>query len=50
MDIEIPFWDESENLARARYLDYKFLKIPNAENLIRELNSSLSELPLKDLL
>ena len=50
MDIEITFWDESENLARAGYFDYTFLKIPNAENLIQELNSPLSELSLKKLL
>ena len=50
MDIQIRFWNESENLVSTRYFYSKFLKRPNAENLVSELNSSLSELPVKNML
>ena len=45
IDIQIRFWDESENLFSSRYFDSKFLKRLNAENLVSELNISLSDLP-----
>ena len=45
VDIQIRFWDESENLFNSRYFDSKFLKRPNLENLVSELNISLSDLP-----
>ena len=50
MDIQIRFWVESENLVSTRYFDSKFLKRPNLEHLASELNSFLSELPLKNML
>lgn len=50
MDIQIRFWNESTGLAETRYLDSKFLKRPNAENLTTELNNALGELPTKNML
>ena len=50
MDIQIRFWNESENVVSTRYLDSRFIKRPNAENLVTELNDSLSEFCLKNMI
>ena len=49
MEIQIRFLDESDNIVSARYFDSKFLKRPNAEKFVSELNNSLSERPLKNM-
>ena len=49
VDIQIRFLDESDDIVSARYFDSKFLKRPNAEKFVSELNNSLSELPLKNM-
>ena len=50
MDIQIHFWNNSENVVSTRYLDSRFLKRPNAENLVTELKDSLSELCFKNMI
>ena len=37
MDIIVRFWDDDEGMVKTRYLDSKFLKCPNCQNLLLKL-------------
>ena len=46
MDIIVRFWDDDEGMVKTRYLDSKFLKRPNCQNLLEKLLDGISFLPL----
>ena len=44
LDIHIRFWDNSKCMAVTRYFDSRFLRRPNAENIVTELQKSIQKL------
>jgi len=50
MDVQIRYWNDLSGLVETRYFDSKFIKRPNAVNLLEELNKALTELPVKNML
>ena len=47
MDISIRFWDDVAGEAVTRYLDSRFFKRPNADNVLEELLKATTNLPTK---
>ena len=45
MDVQIRFWDDQSGEVETRYLDSRFFKRPNAENILEELLKSIANLP-----
>ena len=43
MDLYIRYWSETENIVKTRYFDSQFLKRPNAENVAKSIEASLSK-------
>ena len=50
MDCGVRYWDIEEGVAKARYLDSKFLNRPNANNLLDKLLEALSPFGLEKML
>ena len=44
LDIRIRFWDDSKHMAVTRYSDSRFLRRPNADNIVTKLQQSLQKL------
>ena len=41
MDVQIRFWDDQFGEVEIRYLDSRFFKRPNAENILEEILKSI---------
>ena len=44
MDVVIRYWNQSNNVTQTRYLDFKSLNRPNAEELFSSICESLTYL------
>ena len=49
MDISIRFWDDIADETVTRYLDSRYFKRPNANNILEELMKATTNLPTKSL-
>ena len=50
LDIQVRYWDNGKMEVQTRYLDSRFFKRPNADNIVEELLSSTKVLPEKKML
>ena len=44
MDVGVRYWDNTKNIVETRYFDSKFMRRPNADVLLKNLDESISSL------
>lgn len=50
MDVQVRFWNNKVNEVQTRYLDSRFFKRPNADNILNELLKAIERLPNERML